>query len=78
MGERFIGITGFHSIVIHARKENFSRTPFVGFLGPIKEVLVRLHASAVQIAFPTLWSLLGVDGHHTHLRAEVLGYLVNE
>ena len=44
----------------------------------IEEILVRLHTSTVQIAFPTLGSLLGINRHHTYLRAEMLGNLIDE
>ena len=45
---------------------------------PIEEILIRLHTSTVQVTFPTLGCLLGIDGHHAHLRTKMLGNLVDE
>ena len=67
VGEGFVGIAGLHTIVIHTGEENLSGTTFVGFLGPIEQVFVGFYASAIQIAFPSLGRLFGIDGHHTNL-----------
>ena len=66
-GDGFVGISVFHSVMVHAREKNFSCPAVVHLFSPVKQVLVGFNPAAVQIAFPPGFSLLGVNGYHTDL-----------
>ena len=77
-GKGFVGETGLHTVMIHAGEEDFSRTSFAYLVCPVEQLAVCGHASAVQVASPSVFILMGVNGDYAHLAAEVAGYFVNQ
>ena len=77
-GQCLIGIAFLHPVVVHAGEQDFSRTPAVGFFRPFHQEPVGFQSSSVEVTFPALRSLSGIDGHHAYLRTEVKGNVVDE
>ena len=63
----FIGISGFHTVMIHAGKKNFTGTAFLSFLRPCQQFPVRFDTPAIKITFPAILSHLCIYGKHTNL-----------
>ena len=61
----FVGIALLHTVVIHTGKQNFSRTTFLGFMGPFKESAFHTLPAAFHIAVPAVGIEAGVDGTDT-------------
>ena len=77
-GKCLVRISGLYSVMIHARKKDFSGPTFLCFFCPVKQILVSFNTSTIQVAFPAFFRLLGVYCQHTNLRTEILGNLVNQ
>lgn len=67
MCQRFIGISGFYTVMVHACEKYFSGSPFACFLGPVKQILFCFQTSSVKIAFPYAVCFFGVNGDNTYL-----------
>ena len=77
-GKGFVGISGLYAVMVHTGKKHLARTALLRFLCPGKELFVGLHTPTIEITPPTLFRLLGINSQYTNLRAEMLGYLVNQ
>ena len=74
----FIGISGLHTIMIHAGKKYLSGTPFLSLFGPCQQFFICLYTAAIQVTFPTIFSHFGIYGKHANLRTEVPCYIINQ
>ena len=77
-GKGFVGISGLYAVMVHTGKKHLAHTALLRFLCPGKEFFVGLHTPTIEITPPTLFRLLGINSQYTNLRAEMLGYLVNQ
>ena len=76
LGQGIIGVTVFYSIMVHTCEQYFSCSAFIGFPSPFKKIPVRFFPAAVQVTFPPVCCLLGVDCYYAYLRAKVRGYVI--
>ena len=70
-GQSLIGISLFHSVVIHAGEEYLACTSLLCLTGPFEEVVLSALASSLEIATPrglvAFNFHLGIDGYDTDL-----------
>ena len=76
--QSLIGISGFHTVVVHAGEENLASTTFLYLMGPLKESSFCAFATSFQVAMPAIGIQAGIDGYHTDLTTETRCHLLDK